>query len=48
MEDKASDTLLKPEVISKIVYDNDVGFLFDISHARKSADYFGMTLEEYV
>lgn len=40
--------LLKPEFISKVVYDNDVGFLFDISHARKAAEYLNMTLEEYV
>lgn len=40
--------LMRPEVISKIVYENDIGFLFDISHARKAAQYLGMTLEEYV
>lgn len=40
--------LLNPETISKIVYENNTGFLFDISHARKAADYLGMTLEEYV
>lgn len=39
--------LLRPEVISKVVYDNDINFLFDISHARRSAMRFGMTLEEY-
>ena len=40
--------LLKPENISKIVHENDIGFLFDISHARKAAEHFNMTLEEYV
>lgn len=40
--------LFNPDVISKIVRENNVGFLFDISHARKSAEHFGMTLEEYV
>ena len=40
--------LIRPEVISKIVYENDVGFLFDLSHARKAAEHFNMTLEEYV
>ena len=45
---KHCEYLLKPEVINKIVHDNDVWFLFDISHARKSAEHFNMTLEEYV
>ena len=40
--------LIDPEQISKIVHENNIGFLFDISHARKAADYFNMTLEEYV
>ena len=40
--------LLRPEVISQIVYENDIYFLFDISHARQSANHFNMTLEEYV
>ncbi len=40
--------LMRPEVISKIIYENDVGFLFDISHARKAAEHLNMTLEEYV
>lgn len=40
--------LINPEIISKIVYENDCMFLFDISHARKAAEYFKMTLEEYV
>ncbi len=40
--------LQDPEFISKIVYDNDIGFLFDISHARASAKVLNMTLEEYV
>lgn len=40
--------LLNPELISKIVYDNNCKFLFDISHARKAAQYFKISLEEYV
>ena len=40
--------LIKPETISKIIYDNDIKFLFDISHARSAAQHFDMTLEEYV
>jgi len=40
--------LLKPEIISKIVYENDCMFLFDISHARSAADYFKMSFEDYV
>ena len=40
--------LINPEIISKIVYENDCMFLFDISHARKAAEYFKMTFEEYV
>lgn len=40
--------LLRPEIISKIVHENDIYFLFDISHARQSAKHFNMTLEEYV
>ncbi len=39
--------LIDPELISKIVYENDINFLFDISHARKAAESLGMTLEEY-
>lgn len=40
--------LIEPEIISKIVYENDCMFLFDISHARKAAEYFKMPFEEYV
>ncbi len=40
--------LLDPEVISRIIYENDVNYLFDISHAKKSAEHFNMSLEEYV
>lgn len=40
--------LLRPETISKIVYDNNCMFLFDISHARKAAMFFDMPFEEYV
>lgn len=40
--------LLKPEIISKIIYDNDCMFLFDISHARKAAEYLNISFEEYV
>ena len=40
--------LLDPELISKIVYNNNCMFLFDISHARKAAMYLNMPFEEYV
>lgn len=40
--------LLNPDLISKIVYENDCMFLFDISHARKAALYLNMPFEEYV
>ncbi len=43
----AWEFLFRPETISKIINDNNVGFLFDISHARTSARHFNMTLEEY-
>ena len=39
--------LIDPELISKIIYENDIMFLFDISHARKAAEHLNMTLEEY-
>lgn len=40
--------LLEPELISQIVYENDCMFLFDISHARKAAEFLNITFEEYV
>ena len=40
--------MIEPEVISKIIYDNECLFLFDISHARKAAEYLHMPFEEYV
>lgn len=40
--------LLNPELISKIVYENDCMFLFDLSHARKAAMFLNMSFEEYV
>ncbi len=40
--------LTNPEIISKIVYDNDIKYLFDISHARSAANHYNMTLDEYV
>ena len=39
---------MDPAIISQIVYDNDIKFLFDISHARSAANHLGMTLDEYV
>ena len=45
---KHCDFLLDPELISKIICDNDCMFLFDISHARKAALYLNMPFEEYV
>lgn len=40
--------LIEPEVISQIVYENNCGFLFDLSHARKAALFLQMPFEEYV
>lgn len=40
--------LLNPETISKIVYENDCKFLFDISHARKAALELHIPFDEYV
>lgn len=40
--------LLEPELISKIVYENDCMFLFDISHARSAAAYLNIPFDEYV
>ena len=40
--------LLEPEVISQIIYDNDCMFLFDISHARKAAEFLNISFDEYV
>ncbi len=40
--------LIKPEVISQIVHENDVDFIFDLSHARKAAEHLNMSLEEYI
>ena len=40
--------VLNPDFISKVVYDNDCMFLFDISHARKAAMYLDMPFEKYV
>ncbi len=40
--------LTRPEIISKVVYDNDIMFLFDISHARSASTYWKISLEEYI
>ena len=44
----AWECLFRPEIISKIVYDNDVKFLFDFSHAMTSARHLNMPIEEYI
>lgn len=36
-----------PEVISALVEETGVGFLFDLSHARVSAEHLGMDILEY-
>ena len=38
---------IDPEFISQVVHENNINFLFDISHARSAANHLGMTLEEY-
>ncbi len=45
---KYNDFLLYPEYISKIIYENDCGFLFDFGHARAAADYLEIPFSEYV
>lgn len=40
--------LLEPEMISKIVKENNCHFLFDISHARKAAEFLNIAFEKYV
>jgi uncharacterized protein (UPF0276 family) len=45
---EAYDYISDPGFISSIVYDNDINFLFDISHARISAVNRGEDFSEYV
>ncbi len=40
--------LSMPEFISKVVKENDCGFLFDIGHARSAAETLKIPFEEYV
>lgn len=48
--DKYKDIVyvLEPEFISKVVHESGAMFLFDISHARKAAEYLNLGFEEYV
>lgn len=45
---EAYDYITDPDFISSIVYDNDINFLFDISHARISAYNSGLDFSEYL
>ncbi len=45
---EAYDYITDPDFISSIVYDNDINFLFDISHARISAINSGVDFYEYL
>ncbi len=45
---EAYDYVTDPDFISSIVYDNDINFLFDISHARISAYNSGVDYCEYL
>lgn len=40
--------MVMPEYITKMVNDNDCGFLFDIGHARAAAERVGIPFDEYV
>ena len=37
----------QPETIKKLVEETEIGFLFDLSHARVSAEHLGMAFDEY-
>ena len=37
----------QPETIRRLVEETEIGFLFDLSHARVSAEHLGMEFEEY-
>lgn len=37
----------RPEVIRRLVEEGQIGFLFDLAHARVTADHLGMSLEAY-
>lgn len=39
---------MKPEQISRLLVDNDVSFLLDISHAKITAQYHGWNVYEYI
>ncbi len=45
---EAYDYVTDPDFISSIVYDNDINFLFDISHARISSINSGVDFYEYL
>lgn len=45
---EAYDYITDPDFISSIVYDNDINFLFDISHAKISASNSGVDFDEYL
>ena len=37
----------QPETIKRLVEETEIGFLFDLSHARVSAEHLGMAFDEY-
>ena len=40
--------VIQPEIISRVVEESDCGLLLDLSHARMSAVYLGIDMQEYV
>lgn len=47
-QNRKKDFISSPEFISKLVYETDSYFLFDIGHARVAADVLGIPFDEYV
>ncbi len=40
--------VIQPEVISRVVAESGCGLLLDLAHARMSAVYFGIDMQEYI
>ncbi|MBI1279171.1 MAG: DUF692 family protein [Anaerolineaceae bacterium] len=40
--------VIQPEVISRVVNETDCGLLLDLAHARMSAVYLGIDMQEYI
>lgn len=46
--DKVVPAAVEPEIISEVIQTTGCGLLLDLSHARISAHYLGMSAEEYI